>query len=116
MCLRIALGLFFLRVLVRRWHRVLLFSILGLSTAANLFYALLAVFQCGVPSKTVDNVLSGTGCISKTFNLNTGYVVGAISILADWSFVLIPFLMLRDAQLTTRSKISVGIIMILGAV
>lgn len=116
MSLRIALGLFFLRVLVRKWHRIALISILSLSTIASLFYALLAVFQCGPPNKTVENVLSGQGCISKQFNLTTGYVVGGISILADWSFVIVPLFMLRDAQLTFRSKVSVGIIMILGAV
>jgi len=50
------------------------------------------------------------------FGLATGYLYGAINVIADWTFVLIPITVLLDSELDRRSKISVSIVMALGAV
>lgn len=41
---------------------------------------------------------------------------GALNVIADWTFVLIPICVLLDSDLDRRSKISVSIVMALGAV
>ena len=46
----------------------------------------------------------------------TGYVYGIINVVADWTFVLLPISVLMDSDLDRRSKISVSIVMCLGAV
>jgi hypothetical protein len=48
--------------------------------------------------------------------MTTGYLYGAINIIADWTFVLIPISVLLDSNLDRRSKISVSVVMALGAV
>lgn len=48
--------------------------------------------------------------------MSTGYIYGIINVLADWTFVLIPISVLMDSDLDRRSKMSVGIVMALGAV
>jgi hypothetical protein len=48
--------------------------------------------------------------------LSTGYLYGALNVIADWTFVLIPICVLIDSDLDRRAKISVSIVMGLGAV
>lgn len=48
--------------------------------------------------------------------MSAGYIYGIINVLADWTFVLIPISVLMDSDLDRRSKMSVGMVMALGAV
>jgi hypothetical protein len=114
--LKISLGLFFLRVLTKRWQIVLFHSLLGVSVVYGLFYVISTVFRCGDPKHIADTYLLTRKCASTTFILTTGYLYGAINVIADWTFVLIPISVLIDSDLDRRSKISVSIVMALGAV
>ncbi|KAH3967757.1 hypothetical protein HBH52_185170 [Parastagonospora nodorum] len=114
--LKISLGLFFLRVLTKRWQIMLFHYLLAISAVYGLFYVLTAIFACGDPSKIADTLLGSQKCLPAAFGLATGYLYGAINVIADWTFVLIPITVLLDSELDRRSKISVSIVMALGAV
>jgi hypothetical protein len=115
--LKISLGLFFLRVLTKRWQTVLFHSLLGVSAVYGFFYVMSTIFRCGDPKHIADTYLGSTRkCASTTFILTTGYIYGATNVIADWTFVLIPISVLIDSDLDRRSKISVSIVMALGAV
>lgn len=114
--LKISLGLFFLRVLTKRWQVLLFHVILGVSAVYGLFYFITSVFACGNPAKITDTLLNSRHCLPRGFILATGYLYGIINIIADWTFVLIPICVLMDSKLDQRSKISVSIIMGLGAI
>ncbi|PVH91831.1 hypothetical protein DM02DRAFT_702733 [Periconia macrospinosa] len=114
--LKISLGLSFLRVLTRRWQTMLIRILLVASTAYGLFYFLTAIFACGNPAKFTNTLLGSRRCLPRAFILSTGYLYGAVNIIADWTFVLIPICVLVDSNLDRRAKISVSIVMALGAV
>lgn len=114
--LKISLGFFFLRVLTKRWQIALFHILLGVSTGYGLFYVISTIFRCGDPKHIADTYLGTRKCLSTTFILTTGYLYGAINVIADWTFVLIPISVLIDSDLDRRSKISVSIVMALGAV
>lgn len=114
--LKVSLGLFFLRVLTKRWQRLLFHVLLIISAAYGFFYVLTAIFACGDPSKIADTMLGSQKCLPAAFILATGYLYGALNVIADWTFVLIPISVLIDSDLDRRSKISVSIVMALGAV
>ena len=116
--LKISLGLFFLRVLTKRWQKFIFHVVLAVSATYGLFYVFIALFQCGNPVHLADNLLnpSATHCLPEALRLTTGYVYGIINVIADWTFVLIPISVLVDSELNRRSKISVSIVMGLGAV
>ncbi|KAF2194511.1 hypothetical protein K469DRAFT_546264 [Zopfia rhizophila CBS 207.26] len=113
--LKISLGLFFLRVLTKRWQKRLFYYIISVSAIYGVFYFLIAIFQCGRPDKLLDNLLSGK-CLPTEFLLFTGYVYGTINVLADWTFVLTPIWILLESDMDRNSKLSVSVIMALGAV
>ncbi|KAF2849180.1 hypothetical protein T440DRAFT_453103 [Plenodomus tracheiphilus IPT5] len=114
--LKVSLGLFFLRVLSAPWQTRIFHIILGISTIYGLIYILITIFQCGNPSKLADSLLGSPKCLPGPFLLTTGYLYGTINVLADWTFVLIPITVLISSDLDTRSKISVSLVMALGAI
>jgi hypothetical protein len=114
--LKISLGLFFLRILTKRWQRLLFHIVLGVSATYGFVYVLTAIFACGNPAKIADTLLGSKHCLPTPFILGSGYLYGIINIVADWTFVLVPISVLLDSELDRRSKISVSIVMALGAV
>ncbi|KAF2828144.1 integral membrane protein [Ophiobolus disseminans] len=113
---KISLGLFFLRVLTKRWQTYLFHTLLFVSATYGLFYTLTTIFTCGDPSKLANTLLDSKKCLPTAFILSTGYIYGTINVIADWTFVLIPICVLLESDLDKRSKISVSIVMALGAV
>lgn len=109
--LKISLGLFFLRLLTQRWQRHIFYTILYISAIYGFFYFLVTIFQCGNPSKLADTLLGSKKCAPNWFILSTGYLYGIVNIVADWTFTLIPIVILLDSDMDRRSKISVGIVM-----
>ena len=114
--LKISLGLFFLRVLTERWQTVLFHTILGVSATYGLFYVFSTIFVCGDPTRLADTFVGSQKCLPASFILATGYLYGIINVIADWTFVLIPIAILVDSDIDRRSKISVSIVMGLGAI
>lgn len=114
--LKVSLGLFFLRILTKRWQKRIFHIILGVSATYGLFYVFVTIFQCGVPAKLADSLLGKATCLPSAFLLTAGYLYGAINVVADWTFVLIPIFVLIDTELDPRAKTSVSIVMSLGAV
>ncbi|KAF3039420.1 hypothetical protein E8E12_009173 [Didymella heteroderae] len=114
--LKISLGLFFLRVLTKKWQKIIFHTILGVSATYGLFYTFTTIFVCGDPAKLADTLVGSEKCLPAGFILATGYLYGIINIIADWTFVLIPIVILIDSDIDRRAKISVSIIMGLGAI
>jgi hypothetical protein len=115
--LKISLGLFFLRVLTKKWQRLLFKVILTIGGVYGLFYLFIVLFQCGDPAHIADNVFAGSKnrCLPEMIRLTCGYIYGVINVLSDWTFVLIPITVLMDSDLDRRSKMSVSMVMALGA-
>lgn len=109
--LKVSLGLFFLRVLTQPWQRNLFHTILAISAVYGAFYFLVTIFQCGNPAKLADSLLGARNCAPSWFLLTTGYFYGIINVISDWTFTLIPIVILLDSDIDLRSKISVSIVM-----
>ncbi|OCL01555.1 hypothetical protein AOQ84DRAFT_401738 [Glonium stellatum] len=114
--LKISFGLFFLRVLMKPWQRATFYVILAICISYSTLYVFIAIFQCGLPTELLEYVVSGQGCLPTDVLLGFGYTYSAISIIADWVFVVIPIFMLAETSIDRRSKVSVGVIIALGAV
>jgi hypothetical protein len=114
--LKVSLGLFFLRVLTKKWQKTLFHVILAISVVFGILYVFVSIFQCGDPTKLADSFFGSKKCLPRGLLLGSGYIYGTINVLADWTFVLIPIVVLLDSEMDRRSKISVSIVMGLGAV
>ncbi|KAF2816015.1 uncharacterized protein BDZ99DRAFT_127109 [Mytilinidion resinicola] len=113
--LKIALGLFFLRILTKPWQRKTFYVILSISSVYGCLYIFVVIFQCKDPRDLSIHVITDT-CLPDTFLLTAGYLYSSINTITDWTFVLVPLLMLSTPNMDRKTKFSVGIIMALGAV
>ena len=113
--LKISLGLFFMRVLTRRWQINLFRIILFISAVSGIFYVCIVIFACGSPEKLALGLVGYKKCLPPRLILTAGLLYGIINVLADWTFVLIPIWILVESDMDRQMKISVSIVMAFGA-
>jgi hypothetical protein len=113
MMLKISLGIFFARIVVKPWQIGLIYVNVGVnifSSAAAFFYVL---FRCG---PNIDDYVMqqlANRCTPRTLDRFMAYQQAAVTTLTDVVFVTLPVLILWNANMSRRSKISVGFILCL---
>jgi hypothetical protein len=114
--LKISLAFFFLRFLLARWSRwVVWISVIVYSTLATAML-LLVTFECGLPNNYVLKQMSGQ-CVSFRILSNTGYAHGALNALTDWVFPLLAIqFLVRCTKLSLAAKLSCCGILLLAVV
>ncbi len=119
--LKIALGIFFLRILVERWQRWMVYNVVTLAGLFGFGYFAFTIFQCGVPSSTDgsrfwEKEIDGK-CLSKPSTvLGLAYAHAIITALSDVCMALLPISVLKKARIKRREKIIVWSILLLGSV
>jgi hypothetical protein len=115
MTLKISLGIFFARIVVQQWQVRLIYATVGtniFSSIAAFFYCL---FRCG---SNIDNYVSQQltlQCTPRTLDRFMAYQAAGITTLTDIVFVTLPVFILWNANMSRRSKTSVGFILCLAA-
>ena len=115
--LKFALGFFFLRIIIERWQKRVVYATLIVSTVFGLAYFFISAFQCGTSFRGTSfwqKVLSGQ-CLRGDYTLAFGYAHASIAVLTDIICVTLPIAILRKSRLNARSRILVyGILAIAG--
>jgi hypothetical protein len=88
---------------------------MAISTIVHIFNTFFTIFLCGNPNGFLLKSLENK-CVSRTVQLGLAYEQCAVATITDWIFATLPFFILRDSKLDSRSKISVGFILMLGTV
>ncbi|KAI0020501.1 hypothetical protein F4780DRAFT_361986 [Xylariomycetidae sp. FL0641] len=114
-CVKVSICMTLIRLAVERLHRILIWAVMAITAATSLvgFVGVLSVCR---PISANWNVTSPGHCADPSVITGINYMVSASSILTDWSCALLPVLMLWKAQMRTEVKVSVGIVLGLGAV
>jgi hypothetical protein len=115
-CLKISLAFFFLRFLIVRWSRyVVWISVIVYSTLATAML-LLVTFECGLPHNYVLKQMSGQ-CVSFKILSNVGYAHGALNALTDWVFPILAIqFLVRCTKMSLAAKLSCCGILLLAVV
>lgn len=112
--LKLSLGIFFLRIVVRAWQTLIIRAIILVVATYSACYFFVALFQCGAPQNYLEN-RAKHHCVSDTVVLTTAYAHTTIGALTDWAFVILPIYIVWHANMSTSSKVSVAAILTLGA-
>lgn len=105
--LKISLGIFFLRIMVDKYQKRLIWGVMISSTLVGIMLCFTAIFQCGFPVKSevywqrriADN------CLSKPAILGFNYTHGLVNIVTDILLCLSPIPIIRMARLYSREKL-----------
>ncbi|KAL9089752.1 MAG: hypothetical protein Q9165_005546 [Trypethelium subeluteriae] len=112
---KISLGTFLLRLVIRKWHTIFIYVFMTLSTVYGIVYFFFALFQCGNPTKILENKLAGR-CQPASVQLGMGYTHVTVQALVDWAFATLPVVIMWNANMNRRTKFSVAFVLMLGAV
>jgi hypothetical protein len=114
---KIALGLFFIRVLPYPRQRQLVWITVSIFSLYSLGYFFFVIFQCGVPSgdRYWRRKLANQ-CDPRGSALGTAYAHAALSASTDLMFILLPISVVRNTRLSKKEKWIVAGIMSIGAV
>jgi hypothetical protein len=89
------------------------------------YFLFLMIFQCHPisyfwtqsPYATPDTPpVEGASCISREIIADSTYAHGALSAAADWTLGILPIFIVWNLNMNPRTKISVALILSLGAV
>ncbi|KAH0362214.1 integral membrane protein, partial [Aureobasidium melanogenum] len=115
--LKFAIGLFFLRIAVNKWHILIIKTIMVCSAVFGLAYFFIVLFQCHPISFWWDLNPNHHGhCMSALVFSTAGYVVSALNGVADWTFGLLPIFIVKDLQMHHHQKVVVAVILGFAAV
>jgi hypothetical protein len=118
LALKVALGMFFLRILLKQWQRRFVYAVIAISILFNAAYFFFSVFQCGIVSSSYilwQKFATGQ-CITPEQILAVSYTHAAITTATDMAFAILPITMINQSHLERKEKIIVIFIIGMGAV
>jgi hypothetical protein len=117
---KLIVGFLLLRLCAgKRWQRIVLWTLVVVSSIYALFYVFIVVFQC-LPVQYYwhrydpDHPVAGTCNDSHLATIPT-YISFVISVVSDWVLALLPVSIVWNAKMDRRSKISVSCVLALGS-
>ncbi|KAI5199393.1 hypothetical protein E4T39_06271 [Aureobasidium subglaciale] len=110
--LKISIGLFLLRIAVVKTHIWIIRWIMIFNVVFAVPYCLLVTFQCRPISFWWDlNPEHHGKCLSpKVIVINT-YIISVLNSVADWTFGILPFFIVRKLQMKRQTKVLVASIL-----
>ncbi|EDU43380.1 conserved hypothetical protein [Pyrenophora tritici-repentis Pt-1C-BFP] len=115
MIIKVSVCIFFARIVVKRAHFIIIYVTAGVNIGSSLTAFFYCLFRCG-PDLSIYILNEFTNnCTSASTDLFMGYQQGAFSALTDIIFVILPVLLLWNAQMDLRSKLSIGFVLSLAA-
>lgn len=112
---KISVGFFLLRITVRRTHVLILRFFMVATTIVGMSYFFFALLQC--PHHIASWwTLKREGCIAPQIVVNVSYAASSGNALADWTFGTLPIFIVRDLNMSIRTKIIAAVILGFAAV
>jgi hypothetical protein len=114
--LKFSIGVFLMRIAVKRVQIIIIWFVMGIVGVFSVFYFFLIIFQCH-PVAYFWGKYSGLegSCISPVIIADSTYAHSAVSCFADWTLGTLPISMVWGLNMNPRTKLSVAIILALGA-
>lgn len=116
MALKFSIGIFLLRIAVNRTHRIIIWTTIAVTELYSAFFFFLFVLQCRPSAYFWTQYTGGSGtCISPMVTVNATYAYSAITCVGDWILGIIPIFMVWNLKMNARMKLSVAMILGVGA-
>jgi hypothetical protein len=115
--IRFSIAMFLYRLAVQRPHRIIIWVNLGVVLVTSLVYWFIVIFQCNPPSYFWSAVLGGKGsCLNPAIMPDTTIVYSIFMAMSDLCLAALPVWMLWNVKLNRRTKVTIGVLLSMGAV
>ncbi|TLD37179.1 hypothetical protein E2P81_ATG03991 [Venturia nashicola] len=115
--LKISLGLFLLRIMVKRWQQQVVYVAMTTSTLMSTGYFFFACFQCGYTHGDAWTFFLrklSNQCVTPEQIIVVSYTHAGITAATDLLFTALPLFMLRGSKVMGRERVIVSLILVLG--
>jgi len=114
--LKISLAFFYLRIVIQRWQRWVIFMTVTVFTLYGLAYAFIYLFRCGL--NVNDQLISRAEgkCIPDHTLLIMTYVFGSVDTLTDFIYAFLPIYVLWNSNMPLGMKFTAGFLLCIGSV
>ncbi|KAI8629453.1 hypothetical protein F5Y19DRAFT_82829 [Xylariaceae sp. FL1651] len=116
--IRISIALFLSRIAIKKWHRLVLHTIIGLSAVMTFVYFFVVLLQCSPISyfwEKVRNGSSGTCHYLEAVYVST-LVYGSFGAVMDWVLGLLPIAILWHVRINRRTKVGIAALLSSGII
>jgi hypothetical protein len=100
---KISIGLFLLRITVRRMHIWLIHTVMGLTVLTGCVFFFVTVFQCTPISFFWDETLNGT-CLDVNIIIGLTYLYSVVSAVCDFTFGILPVFLILGLNMSRSTK------------
>jgi hypothetical protein len=102
---------------MKTYQKFTIWSVIIVSTVFSIAYIFVMAFQCHPTSYFWTRFLGVPGgtCIPATVIADMTYAHGAISTWSDWTLGILPIFLVWNLNMNPRTKVSVALILGLGA-
>ncbi|TVY29039.1 hypothetical protein LHYA1_G002267 [Lachnellula hyalina] len=109
--------IFLNRICVRRSEKIVIWAVMVAVIVFSIFYFFLIMFQCHPVVYFWTQYLGDSGgCVSSSVIANSSYAHSAVSVAADWTLGILPIFLVWNLVMSPRIKVSVALILALGAI
>ncbi|KAF2667864.1 hypothetical protein BT63DRAFT_415384 [Microthyrium microscopicum] len=106
--LKLSIARFFLEILTSGPLRLVVYYTVGPTTLFGVGMILFCLFQCGLPTDALSFIdkrfLHPELCVSDSAALGMTYTHAVLTIFTDWTFLIMPFFVLRGTLMQKREK------------
>ncbi|KAI3400711.1 hypothetical protein diail_1920 [Diaporthe ilicicola] len=110
--IKVSICLTLLRIAMVKWHRITLWVLIAVTVVSTIFVDVYVLLQCRPIAATWGEV-PGT-CLSSTITVSITFIISAFNLITDVATALLPFLMLKDVQMTKQKRTAIISILSLG--
>lgn len=111
---RLSIGIFFLRLTVKRFHLYLIYLIMISTVGFGLIFMGVAIGECTPPSYFWDKTIDGGSCMDSKIIVALMYLYSSSSLFSDATYAIFPIFLIRGLQMDKRTKYALMPILGLG--
>jgi hypothetical protein len=110
-------GIFLGQICIDRSQIIVIWTVCVTFSTFSVYYLFLLIFQCHPVSYFWIRFIPGSSgaCLSLKLVVDSTYAHGILSAIVDWTLGTIPIFIVWDLRLNIRGKVSVAMILALGA-
>ncbi|KAF4545567.1 hypothetical protein BFW01_g7012 [Lasiodiplodia theobromae] len=106
---KISIGFFLLRVTVEQVYIWIIYAAMGITIVTGIVFFFVTVLQCSPVSYFWSRAVGGDGkCLDMEIIIGLTYFYSAVSALCDFTFGLLPIVMLWNLNMSRSTKIAIA--------
>ncbi|KAK6825725.1 hypothetical protein PG995_014693 [Apiospora arundinis] len=115
---KISIGLFLLRIAVKKIHQYIIYSAMTISVISGMAFFFVTLFQCNPSPFFWNRYVPGEPgtCIPSSVIIGLGLLYTSFSLVSDFTFALLPAVLIWDLKLKQRTKLAIIPLLAMGCV